>query len=275
MLFICRKNYNVENKYVRMLREDKQKKIFKEKIIRGNDVYAINENNLIIYNKEQDIYKTFSLEYKVNGLDVNGNNIYYIYTEHKGKNISYIVKNSHNYRKEDEEKVKVDHIVLTCVSVYGNDLYVFGFDYDKNGIFSKMYVYDSNNLRLKKEMDFSDYIIDVTGTCMNSDKIYISGRTARKKEGNEYIETNNKYICEIDVKEYFVRKIYIGDISYEVFVKDSSIYVSNYDEVYDEGNIIYEISFKSGLRKKYDMSEKATDIYSCYEKLKKRKNNKD
>ena len=140
-------------------------------------VYIINEGNYI-YGVEQEEKKTtdniiiantlnkscyeYNTNTVVNSMCVSKKNIYYINTIHEGNNVSVITKVPKSYKgKEDNsliQSVKVSNIVLGHITFYKGRLYAFGFDYGDKGVYSRLYVYDENNLDLLKEIDFGDYI---------------------------------------------------------------------------------------------------------------------
>jgi hypothetical protein len=207
--------------------------------------------------------------------------VYYINTKHNGSNDSYISKvnvdifDSKNKKNMDcMVSNEYKNIVLTHIEMCDDKLYAFGFDYDMKGVYSKMYIIDKENLSCMNIFDFSDYIIDVTDACKVKDKLYVAGRSARKLNNKEYEETDNKYIYEIDLSHVIsskdkvrkdlyssmIRKIYIGDITYEIKYEDGEIYVSSYDEVLDEGNSIYVISNLGEVVKKRNFKRKVRDI---------------
>ena len=126
-------------------------------------------------------------------------------------------------------------------------------------------IINKKDLTCKKVSDFSDYIIDVTDVCKINEKLYVAGRSARKLENNNYKEIDNKYIYEIDMaKDKYnsgeIRKIYIGDISHEIIYKRGYVYVSNYDEVLDKGNIIYVLNENGEIVDKMHMKEKVRSM---------------
>jgi len=266
----CQIKEKTYGNYIEMMENNKGYEILRERTRTSNCMYAVCEKDNSNYSNDQLIVYDFKLgkcrKYDVgcvvNGLCADKNNVYYIDTSHNGENMSYITRINNPYLNGKKKKIYVDNIVLCNIDVHKDRLYVFGFDYNEDGVFSKMYIYDKNSLELIKEMNFSEYIIDVTDSLVKENALYVSGRSCRQIENGEFIETENKYICRVSLDNYAVNKIYIGDISYEIKENKDKIYVSNYDEVLDQGSIIYEVDEKKGVTRKHHKKEKVKDIFT-------------
>ena len=210
---------------------------------------GIGDKIVIISTKDKTLYR-HGTKVCINGICADNQYIYYAYTEHNGKNTSYIarIKNSFReekkgYRLKGEKNICIDDIVIVHINIYKKYMYMFGFDYDENGVYSKMYVYDTKTWDKVKEVRFTDYIIDVTDTDFFQNKMYVTGRSMSKVDEEQMIEIDNKYICEVELEKLSIKKIYVGDKGNNIVCTKDGIFITNYDAVLDEGKKIYKIDY--------------------------------
>ena len=263
IFFIGCDKYNKPKELYKSLQNKIKKGEISSTVNIENCVYGIEKGNLyvddnivIACNKDKKGYR-YKTSGVVNDMCIDNESIYYINTLYKGRNISVITR----IPRENKDKAKitsleVKDIVLGHITTYKDKIYAYGFNYNDEGVYSKMYVYKKRGFKLLREIDFSDYIIDVMKSDFYNNMMYVTGRSARKLDKGEYVEIPNHYVCEVDLDNYDMRKIYSKYITRDIICSEQGIYVTNYDEVLDEGNKVMFLLYEKGYTGEVAFSEK-------------------
>lgn len=216
---------------------------------------------LYVFDKDSDYssYTPYRLNGSINDITAKDNKVYCTSTKYLDDNVSYVdVYENDSGMINRVDRIDITGIILSNIDVIDEKIYGYGFNYNDRGkLFSQMYIINSMDMTICKTIDISDYIIDVTDSIIVDNKLYIAGRSSMNDRGEE---VDNKNIIVMDVEDYSMNKIYIGDISNELLYKAGVIYISNYDKVLDEGNCIYGYNMVTEEIKKHIMGDKVDDI---------------
>ena len=117
-------------------------------------------------------------------------------------------------------------------------------------------------LKILKELDVSDKVIDASDMLVYKDDLYIAARTKRGEDG---LEIDNKELLSMNIKTYKWKSRYVGDkVGQFVGTYDNNdshyIMFTNYDMVLDEGNILYSMNLDNEHIGKEYLGDKARDV---------------
>ena len=198
------------------------------------------DSKLITIDSKNNSYTLYNSAEYINDFYVD-KHIYTISSKYNEQNVSYIERIGADNYEEDKFKLRISNIILTEIYVKGDYIYATGFNYNDITLFSKLYIINKSTMNIEKELDISQYIIDVTDMSIVNDTLYIGGRT-KKNVYNE--EIMSKELIKIDLKSYMCEKIYIGNNVGQMTVHKGKLYMSNYDSVLDKGNeiCVYDIA---------------------------------
>jgi hypothetical protein len=219
------------------------------------------DSKFIMIDLKKGMYKTYLSNECINEMYVE-DNVYTISSTYQSENISYIHKISKNLKSIF--KLRIQNIVLTDIYVKENNIYVTGFDYKDKEVYSKLYVIDKKTMNIKKEIDISDYIVDVSDMLVVKDTLYIGGRTRRSKQKQEIDNVN---LVSMDLKDYSFETRYVGDKIGQFLYKNKTLYFTNYDNVLDIGRRIYAMHMNTKNISSVSLTDDIRDMYIYNRKI--------
>ena len=227
----------------------------------SNDVNktSTKSNVIIIDLKSDKRYFIYNSHRYINDMAVD-EDLYTISCEYLGINVSFIDKIGDKNRKM--ATLKIEDVVLSKIYAYEGMLYVTGFGYDaQDRLFSKMYIVDANSMRMVKSLDMSERVVDVTDMYACEGYIYIGGRTKANRNGEE---VENKELVRMKLDTYKLEDIYVGDVVGQFIESVQAggrkyIVFSNYDAVFDSGDMVYSLDIESNEVRKQQVADKVRD----------------
>lgn len=253
-------------------------------LVSGNTKNSSKSTVVSINLKEKSRFKVYNSSKYINDITVDGD-LYTTSCEYLGTNVSFIEKIVDKTQKKSSLSIK--DIVISKIYASGHRLYAIGFGYneykDSERVFSKLYVIDTDNMRVLKSIDVSDKVIDATDMMLVKDDLYIAARTKRDENGEE---VENKSLISMNIKTYCWSNRYVGG-NIGQFVgchkvpslicnteakenkrnndneRQDSYYImfTNYDAVLDEGNVIYSFNLDTGHLSKKEVPNIARDTW--------------
>lgn len=240
----------------------KTKKYGNKIIVLSNDLSKKNmDSRLLMIDKKSKKYKYFNSKNCINDMFVE-DKIYTISSKYESENISYIEKIAKDLKVEF--RLRIRNVILTDIYIKNRYIYATGFSYNKEEISSKLYIIDKDRMNIKKELDISNYVIDVSDMVVIKNKLYIGGRTRRNRYKEEI---DNLYLVNMDIHNYSFEREYIGDKVGQFVYKDNRLYFSNYDPVLDEGNTLYIKNMKTNIIKRNGIKDVIRDMVIYRDRL--------
>lgn len=253
-------------------------------LVSGNTKNSSKSTVVSINLKDKSRYKAYNSSKYINDITADGD-LYTTSCEYLGTNVSFIEKIVDKTQKKASLSIK--DIVISKIYATGHRLYAIGFGYneykDSERVFSKLYVIDTDNMRVIKSIDVSDKVIDATDMMLVEDDLYIAARTKRNENGEE---VENKSLISMNIKTYCWSNRYVGEnigqfvgcnrissLNRNTEPKESKsnnrndgqdayyIMFTNYDAVLDEGNIIYSFNLDTGHLSKKEVPNIVRDTW--------------
>ncbi len=197
------------------------------------------DSKFIMIDLKKGKYNIYSSRECINEMYVE-DNVYTISSMYQNENISYIHKISKDLKPLF--KLRISNIVLTDIYIKDNNIYATGFDYKNEEVYSKLYIIDKKTMNIKKEIDISDYMVDVSDMLIVGERLYIGGRTRRSSQKEE---VDNVNLVSMNIQDYSFESRYIGDKVGQFLYENKTLYFTNYDNVLDVGRCIYAMNINT------------------------------